>query len=252
MRGCLAGSLRRPRRFSALQLTLLSAACLVLLSGCALLHGGDPSRLDYSDFRSIHLPMVRQIHHPDTVRIDDDVSFKDLRLQWSSAHNQRFGARRYAPSGFRTFATLWSRELAQVGGSYQVVIDDLSPDLQERMRARTTEAYASTLMFEVHMFVPSDMIRDVSETNLRGSGSQVRLELGTGETLSASAIEPSAVEVYEVPGPSRNVVYRLNRVYFDRKDGERDRLEGVESARLVVVTVNGSNSELWFEWRFAE
>lgn len=232
----------RPALLPALLMTVF------LSSGCGMLGGGDPTRLEMTDFYNLYLPLVRDVAHPDSSVAPDDARLNDIRMQWSVNHSQRYGSAEFAPGNYTSFATLWSRDLAEATLRREVT-GDLSPDLQERLQEEQEDAIEDAVIFDVHMFVPATRGYDLSDTNLRGAGASVELEVGDRDTYRPSQVETSIVDHFQMGPNELPVFHRLNRVYFPRIVDEQDILDDVERIRLIVRTTRGTTNELWFTWR---
>lgn len=238
--------LRPMRKTTALPIVSIFAL-IMLLPACGLL-GGDRAQMDMTDFYNLYLPLVRDVAHPDSVVASDDDRLSDVRLRWSVNHNRRYGSADYSPGNYTSFATLWSRDLAERTLQREIT-GDLSPDLQERLHAEQNDRIEESVVFDVHLFVPATRGYDLSDTNIRGAGATVILETTDGTSYRPSHIESGIVERYQMGPSDVPAFYRLNRVYFPRTVDGIDVLDGADQLRLIVRMTRGPSTELWFTWR---
>lgn len=217
---------------------------LLLLAACGTL--GSESGVDDPQYHRHALPSVAMIPHPDSITADPDETMSRVRRKWSVRYLQRSGSRDYAPLGFTTSATLWSRELTEFSLRREVGTSDLSPDLQESMRAREVEAYESQVSFDVYMFVANTTRTSLSDVRLGGPGGRVVLQVDD-ERYSPSSITGSGILV-----AGHSVFQRVNHVTFPRIVDDRDILDGAEEIRLLVSTSGVPSDELAFTWRIRD
>lgn len=229
---------------------VLAAPMLVAVSGCGLLGGSDRLQRSAGDFYNQYLPVIREIHHPDSSSADNDISFNALRDQWSVNHTVRFGRRDYSPSNFSTFATLWSRDLSARSAALQLGLGDVTEDVRERAMGEQMDRYEDVLAFEVHMFVPAARGYTVSDTHLRSAGMNIVLQDDQRNEYRPVRVESDAVEEFQMMPGDVPVFHRTNRVYFERRPDGQDILEGVQNLRLMIRTSGARTDELWFSWRF--
>jgi hypothetical protein len=231
-------------------IAVFGLALTLALSGCGMLGGADRHDRTVSDYYNQYLPTVRQIHHPDTVRADDDTSFRQLIDAWSVNHTVRTGRRDFGPGNYSSFATLWSRELSIRSAEIGLGLGDVTADVRSRALDQQMERYDEVLAFEVHLFVPVRQGYTTTDTQLRASGMHIVLQDDRGNEYRPIRVDSDAPEEFQVLPSERPVYHRINRLYFERRPDDIDILENVESLRLVVRTAGTRTDEIWFTWRF--
>ena len=225
---------------SALPAALLAA---FILSSCAMF---EESSRD-AHYHRRFFPSIQYIHHPDTVKLDDEATLGDVRRAWSVRYIQRTGSGLYSPSGYHTSATLLSRELVEMSLDHGVGTANLSPELREQMVSNEMEAYEDFVWFDVYMFVPNRRPYTLGDVNLGGAGSRVYLVIDDTRYRPEQVTGSDLTRELTVDGSE--VFQRANHIAFPRYVEGEDILEGAEELRLVVVPSGVRGDELWFQWR---
>jgi hypothetical protein len=220
-------------------------------TGCAMFGAADPARTSATDFYNRYLPIVRQVHHPDSVVTGGDVSFREMRARWSVNHSRRFGGREFASSGFSTFATLWSRELSVRAAERELGLGDLSADVRDRAISQQMDRYAEVLTFDIHMFVPAVRGYSSTDTDLRTAGVNIILQDDRQNQYRPIEVVAGMPEHHQMMTTQPPVYYRPNQIIFYRAPEGTDILAGVESLRLIIRTAGPSADEVWFSWQFS-
>lgn len=225
---------------------LLALLASLLLTSCGMLEGSSRD----SHYHRRFFPTIQYIHHPDTVRVDDDARLSDVRRAWSVSHLQRTGSGNFSPHGYTTSATLMSRELVEMSLDYGVGTADLSADLRDQMRDQEMEAYRDFVWFTVYMFVPNRRPYTLGDVNLGGAGSRVELVIDETRYRPDRIVGSDLMRELTIDGSE--VFQRGNQVAFPRYVEGDDILEGAEEIRLIVSPSGVRGDELWFSWRIRD
>lgn len=131
---------------------------------------------------------------------------------------------------FRTYATLWSKELSLASMISGRGIHLLSKDLARKMVRKRMARYDRQLKIDVYVFAPSARRLDLSRLQLDGAGKRIRLRDGQGNAYKPVQIKTSIpLEAYNA---GRETVYIRNTLFF-RRSPEKDPL-GAEQLHLYV------------------
>lgn len=160
---------------------------------------------------------------------------------WYDRSRGNFNAKNYQV-GFRSFATLWGRELSRQAAGMSMGVADLSEDLGARMRDRAEADYWNAIAIEVHLF--SHIIHN---TFLDRPGTQIQLIIdGDDRYRPASIITGDPVE-YEVPARRFTIFHRSNLLAFERFEEDPGLLEGASRIQLIIAGIK--DGERRYEWQ---
>lgn len=230
----------------------------LLVVGCA-----GPEAMYTADQKNIaegYLPRMRAVpHHPDSLRdvtlVEKDnqielqlsSSYEQMLRNWSSTWQQVQGRTPTGSRSYRSFATLWSRDLSVASLEAEAGISSLTKEVALRHLREREAQHDSTLQIDVYRYQSSPAGRgDLSETRLGVPGRRIQLRDDAGNRYRPLRVESTPVR--EVFFNSGTVLVRRNTVFFDRVVEGKDILNNVETLRLWVQESFGD--DYYFSWSF--
>lgn len=207
-----------------------------------------------------YLPADREIeYHPDSLRhveiVEEENAYRlelaqgyeSLWRDWSVRRSgSTISARRDDRRDHRWFATLWSRDLSIASLQREIGLSELSKDqARERLEERQSE-YDNVLQIDVYTY--ADASHPV-ETRLDRPTQEIVLRDGEGNEYTPKRMEMTVPS--ETYHPDRQVVYRRNTLFFERRVNDRDLLDDVRELRLTVRQSGSSARDFHFRWSFA-
>lgn len=231
---------------------------VLLLAGCA---GGSRYAFDEAYVaRSYLSPEADVPNHPDSlvrvavqekeyqVDFELDRSFEQLMRDWSATWiSQSSGRASSTRLPYRSFATLWSRDLSIAALAAEEGVEGLSKDLAlERIDQREKE-YRQSIQIDLYRFVGSPPTGGGINSTLVGRpGSFIRLEDDQGRDYRPTQVENSPPRETTVAGEP--VIYRRNTFIFPRQVDGRDLLDDVERLRLYINQSGGGRYYFTWTW----
>lgn len=189
---------------------------------------------------------IREEEH--TINLDLDGSYERLMRDWSSTWISQSSGRAFdARLPYKSFATLWSRDLSIAALAAEEGIEGLSKDLAtERIEQREQE-HRQSIQIDLYRFVGSPPTGGgISSTLVGRPGSRVVLRDDQGHEYRPEHIENTPPREATVVG--ERTIYRRNTFVFQRDVDGRDLLEDVEMLRLYINQSIGGRYYFTWTW----
>ncbi|MFB6097649.1 MAG: hypothetical protein ABEK84_00750 [Salinibacter sp.] len=221
-----------------------------LVGGCG---GGGTYTINRGQVAQRFLPSERTVHHPDslkalTITEEDgkiqyvlERDYQALVEKWSASF-QNVGAGPSIES--RTYATLWSLELALVSLQPEMGILSLRKERARKLIEKRRERYFDRIRIDVYWFVGPGMNGIIT-----GPGARTELVVGDRTLRPVRSDHGPLREAYVAAGGT--ALYRRNTLYFPRTVEGTDVLKNASGVRLTVRRTGAASKEE-FSWQWQE
>lgn len=219
----------------------------LLFVGCG---GGDLYSVNEGQVAQRFLPPEQTVHHPDSLRdvavIEGDEKMKyqlerdyqSLIEKWSSSY-RRMGTGRSVRQT-RTYATLWSLELALVSLQPEMGVVSLRKERAKDLIEERRKAYTETIRIDVYWFTGRGM-----DGIIAGPSARTELRVGDQTVRPTRADHGPLREAYVSGG--NTALYRRNTLHFPRTVEGTDILADGADVELTVRR-SGMSSKEQFSW----
>lgn len=235
-----------PRGVFAPSLLGLAAAAL-LVGGCG---GGSTYSLDQADLAQRFLPTERTVAYPPdslgsltiskkkgTYEYELADDYEALHRKWSCTYQDVGRGQARRP---RSYATLWSLELALASLQPDFGITVLSENRAEKKIKERRQEFKSTLRVDVYWFEAE------GESNLTSPGTRVELRIGD-DTYRPDAKDSGPLREAFLSDRATTALYRRNSFYFRRVVDGTDILREAQGMELRINPGAGG-SRIRFAW----
>lgn len=261
-------------RLAAGHLSLRYAFSLLLILGIGVglgCGGSGQSLVQPSELARFSLPAERNAPYPvdslvnvkvvekgPQIKIEMEKSFEGIMRDWSATW-RRFDTGRDITINdeFRTFATLWSKDLSYAALKAEG-IDGLQGDAAYNLLDRRQKEFDDIIQIDVYWFEPvTARGSGPNETSIVGPGTIVLLRDSEGnEYRPVREDREPPRDALSTRARSRPVVYRRNLFFFQRVVDGRDILTDADKLFLVVnrsdTSFNRGSARFQFAWDLLE